>query len=123
MNEITVTGRKIKPGPGVSKLNPHLFVRGELAHPVRKPDALQALDRGAKVRGKRKGRVEVVVSIMSLRHREIDDDNLIAGAKPLRDAIAETLQTDDGDRRIRWEYGQFETRAEEGTIVMIWEVK
>lgn len=120
---VKITGRILTLSQAVKRLNPELFVDGKLSHPIRKPDALQTLDGGTKVRITGKGRVALIVGIISFRGREIDDDNLVAGAKPLRDAIAETLQTDDGDKRIRWEYSQVETRGNEETIVKFSEVR
>jgi hypothetical protein len=85
----------------------------------RQQPALPALDRGVQKRQKGKGGVEVVVTIIACRRVECDDDGAISAAKPLRDAIAHSLGMDDGDRRIRWEYGQCETRGAEGVIVKI----
>jgi len=60
----------------------------------------------------------VVVTMLSCRRRLLDDDNLAAGFKPLRDAIAQTLGIDDSDPRVRWEPRQIESKREE-TIVRI----
>lgn len=49
----------------------------------------------------------------------MDDDNAIAGLKPLRDAIARMFGLDDADSRIRFEYGQCRTDGDEGTIVKL----
>jgi hypothetical protein len=38
--------------------------------------------------------------------RDYDDDNLIAGAKAIRDAIAAWLRIDDGDPRVQYQYAQ-----------------
>ena len=38
--------------------------------------------------------------------RRMDDDNLVAGFKSLRDGIADRLGIDDGDRRVTWSYAQ-----------------
>jgi hypothetical protein len=81
--------------------------------------ALRPLDKGVQKRQKGKGGVQVVVSLVTCRCRELDDDGNVAALKPLRDAIAEVLQIDDGDRRIRFEYGQIESRSECGVIVKI----
>ena len=78
-----------------------------------------ALERPRPQREKRKGRVAVVVSIIACRARETDEDNFIAGTKWLKDSIAASLGLDDGDKRIRWEYGQAETRGEQGVIVKV----
>ena len=60
----------------------------------------------------------VVITMLSFRRRLLDDDNLAAGFKPLRDAIADTLGIDDGDPRVKWEPRQIESNREE-TIVRI----
>lgn len=49
----------------------------------------------------------------------IDDDNLTAGLKPLRDAVAESLGVDDGDPRVEWETEQVQTRASEFVLVRV----
>ena len=70
-------------------------------------------------RKKGKGIVEVVVTLIAVRKVEADDDNNSHSLKPARDIIAAELGLDDGDGRIRWEYGQCETRGQEGLIVKI----
>lgn len=77
------------------------------------------LDNPRAQRKKGKGIVACVVTLIAVRRRESDDDNNIASLKPLRDAIADTLGIDDGDGRLRWEYGQTESRGAEGVIVKI----
>ena len=49
-----------------------------------------------------------VVTITRVAPRQIrDSDNLVISAKALRDQLAEdVLRCDDGDPRVRWEYGQ-----------------
>lgn len=104
--------------------NPHLFGVGRLPHPVAQP-AAPALEsalpkRQAGARGGRRGDRRPAVTIVSFRRRLISDqDNLVAGAKALRDAIARWLNVDDADRVVRWEYGQVQTAGEEGTVVRI----
>ena len=69
---------------------------------------------------KRKGRAEGIrlrVLIISIRQRLLDDDNLCAGAKPLRDAIAARLGVDDADKRIKWEYQQLEWTGQPATLI------
>jgi hypothetical protein len=78
-----------------------------------------ALERPRPQREKRKGRVAVVVSLITCCQRAADDDNDAHSKKPIRDAIAESLGLDDGDSRIHWEHGQCETRGPEGVIVKI----
>lgn len=86
---------------------------------VTQPDALPALDAKPQNRPGRKGRVAIVVTITSHRRAELDDDNLIAGIKPLRDAIARSLALDDRDKRLRFEYRQIQTSGVTGTHVVI----
>ena len=81
--------------------------------------ALRPLDKGIQKRQKGKGSVAIVVSLLTCRRRELDDDGNVAALKPLRDAIAESLGLDDADKRIRFEYGHLETRTEQGVIVKI----
>lgn len=86
---------------------------------ITKQDALPALVHQPKVSRCRKGRVAIVVTITSYRHRELDEDNLIAGCKPLRDAIASSLALDDADKRLQFEYRQVVTTGTTGTHVVI----
>lgn len=49
----------------------------------------------------------VDVTITRIAPRELDDDNLRAGAKSVRDGITDALGLrDDRDRRLRWLYSQ-----------------
>lgn len=61
--------------------------------------------------------VVCVVSFVALLGRTLDDDNLIASLKPLRDAVAASLGIDDGDPRIRFQYEQLQTKGQEGVMV------
>jgi len=61
----------------------------------------------------------LVVSLIGLRRRTLDDDNFNGACKHLRDAIAASLGLDDGDKRITWQYQQLQTRGREGVLVHI----
>jgi len=61
----------------------------------------------------------VVISFVCFRSRPCDDDNLQFGCKWLRDAIANSLGIDDGDKRLRWQYQQLKTDGPEGVSVTI----
>lgn len=61
----------------------------------------------------------VVVSFVCFRVRPCDDDNLQFGCKWLRDAIANSLRIDDGDKRFKWQYQQLKTDGPEGVVVTI----
>lgn len=90
-----------------------------LGSPERKPDPLQALGDGQKVQPNCRNGLVVRIVLISIRRREIDDDNLASGFKHLRDCIAKTLGVDDRDKRVRWEYGCVLSRGPEQTIVKI----
>jgi hypothetical protein len=62
---------------------------------------------------------EVTVTLTAYLARRVDLDNLAGALKPLQDAVAGWLGIDDGDERLRWEYGQVETRGAEGVTVKI----
>ncbi len=66
-----------------------------------------------------RGPSRVVVSFICFRSRPCDDDNLQFGCKWLRDAIANSLGIDDGDKRFRWQYGQLQTNGPDGVTVTI----
>jgi hypothetical protein len=59
-----------------------------------------------------------------MRHRQIDDDNLAASYKHVRDAIADELTGHQfapgaADALIAWEYAQALTRGPQLTLVVV----
>lgn len=61
----------------------------------------------------------LVVTIVRVAPRKLDDDNLAISGKHVRDGIADYLGVDDGDPRITWRYeqaqgepGQYATRIQ-----------
>jgi hypothetical protein len=114
-DDLTAKGFYQQPDGSWSKRPPV----GAVAPSVSQQAPLRPLEQGVQVRQKGKGGVEVVVSLVGFRRKELDDDGFIYACKPLRDAIAATLGLDDGDRRIRFEYSQLETRGEQGVIVKV----
>ncbi len=87
---------------------------------VHKPEARLALVGKPHRAHHRKQRAVIRVSIISVRRRLIDSDNLVAGAKQIRDALAEKLESDDSEYSgIEWEYDQMTTRGTEGTLIRI----
>lgn len=73
---------------------------------------------GGRARPIARGRVQV--DLVAFVRRPLDDDNLTAGMKPLRDAVASTLGVDDGDPRIRFVVHQIPAGAgPEGTCIRI----
>ena len=101
------------------KLNPHLFGVGAVAGAQRERDPGQALDDKPPVQGGSQNRMAVRVSLIALRRRLLDGDNLQGGFKPLRDAVASSLGLDDADNVIAWEYHQMKCEGQEGAIVKI----
>ena len=61
----------------------------------------------------------LVVSLLGLRRRTLDDDNFVGACKHLRDAIAASIGIDDGDKRIKFQYQQLQTKGLEGVLVHI----
>lgn len=109
----------------VKKLNPALYGHhvDSVLPTKREQGEIPTLDRDLPAKPSRKKRVAVCVTLITCRHRLLNDDNNIAALKHLRDCIADSFQLDsadpDGDPRIRWQYAQCETRGETGTIVKI----
>lgn len=100
--------------------NPHLYPAvGGVAPEQRQQPAVSALEQIIQKRQKGKGSVEIYVTLISCRRRELDDDGNVAALKPLRDAIAASIGIDDGDGRIKFEYGQCEVHGEQGVIVKV----
>jgi hypothetical protein len=105
--------------PHHPKAKAHAEFMGGLGNTERKPDALPALVNREKTQRGRKARVDLCVKIVSVRQRDADSDNIIAGAKPLRDAIARQLGVDDGSKRIMWEYDILVSKGTPGTFVIL----
>jgi hypothetical protein len=78
-----------------------------------------ALLAGARdLRGKHERVGRVAMTRMSARM--LDDDNCVGSLKATRDAVAEWLGIDDGDRRISWSSGQEKTtRKGRGLVIRI----
>ncbi len=67
-----------------------------------------------------KSRVEIRVVLISFRRRLLDEhDSLAFSCKPLVDEIARTLELDDADPRLKWEYHQVKTTGITGCLVRI----
>ncbi|MCZ7635713.1 MAG: hypothetical protein M5U12_06525 [Verrucomicrobia bacterium] len=65
-------------------------------------------------------RYRPTVTLVVHRRRLLPDgDNLVAGCKHLRDAIAAWLGLDDADAQVAWEYAQVATGGAEGVVVSI----
>src|SRR6266853_274451 len=96
------------------------IIMGAVPHSQHQHDPGKALGHEIRRKEERKAGMGFRVTIVSFREKALDGDNLIAGAKFLRDAIAETIGLDDAEGSgIEWSYGQQLTRGEQGTIIMI----
>lgn len=92
---------------------------GSFSNRQREQTTVSALVPRPKAEPRRQERLGVVVTITSYRRRLLDEDNLIAGCKSLRDGIAASLGVDDADGRVKFECRQQQTDGAEGTLVMI----
>lgn len=101
-------------------------VREQSPRPLERPVQAQQGGEGSVGDGRTKPRNRVRkvdagirVTLIAVRQKRLDDDNLAGGFKALRDAIAESLGIDDGDDRIEWVYRQQVGPKPHGTIVTI----
>lgn len=116
-----VTGRELGFSQSTKARNPSLF-RGVGAVDTTKPqqDSRPALERQPRRHPSRTRRLACIVTLTRIGKGTLDGDNLQAAFKPLRDAIANTLELDDADSRIEWQYRQIGAgKAETGTIVKV----
>ena len=84
-----------------------------------KPTATQTLVGLRQKQQKSKRGLEVIVTLVAVRRHLLDDDNNTGSLKTIRDSVAKTIGIDDGDSRIKFEYGQSKTDGEEGVIVKV----
>lgn len=107
------------------RLNPDLFTPGAVGRleAPKHGQSAGALERKAPKERLRKGRPDegpgYCITLIGFITRRMDDDNLAHAFKPLRDAIADWIGIDDGSSRLRWEYGQVETRGQQGVSIKI----
>jgi hypothetical protein len=101
----------------IIKENPDVFRPVETKKPKSTP--APPLASGSQEHKGSTGGMEGVITFTAHLRRVLDDDNLAGSIKPLRDAIARSLGIDDGDKSVRWEYGQIETRGTEGVLVKL----
>jgi len=94
-----------------------------LGHTECQPVQVPALEQNPPHKRRRKARVCVLVEIIRFGRKRFDEDNLIAGGKPLRDAIARSLGTDDDDQRLCWRYDQVIGPGSTGTLIRIERIK
>lgn len=102
--------------PGVKKANPHL---AGMVPKEREPNPKPALVKDLPRQSGNRSSLAVSVLFVAMRHRLLDEDNLVAGFKHLRDVVSRTLGVDDADPRIQWRCSQCRTDGREGTVVVI----
>lgn len=122
-----VPSRYVETSPGVW-CHPSRIV-GAVAAPKPKPQSGGTLDQDLPGRcGGKAGLAggsdapsgrRIQVDLIAFLRRRCDDDNITAGCKPLRDAVAATLGVDDGDPRVTFAVHQVVGPGEEGTLVRI----
>lgn len=56
------------------------------------------------------------VLVTRVAPRKLDDDNLRAAAKSVRDGVADWIGIDDGDPRIEWRYEQERGKPKEYSV-------
>lgn len=102
------------------RLNPHLFGVGAVVTSQHQPHPGRALEQNSQRQQGRKSGVVYRVTLVSYRRRLVDaHDNLRHGFKPLTDSIAASLNLDDADKRIQWEFGQVKSSGKSGVAVKI----
>lgn len=120
MNDSRFIEEKFPISEATRRRNPQLFGLGQVEGPKPKLAPIQTLVDGVQKPAGSQGRVAICITIVQYRRRLLDGhDNLAYAVKPLVDAIAQSLGVDDGDKRLRWEYGQVQTAGEQGTSVKI----
>lgn len=107
------------PSESFKRRNPALYPMGGLAPAKREPSQKPALEQKPRARQGSKGGLVIRCAIITFRHRLLDDDNHVAGCKPLRDAVARMFGLDDADARITFTYSQHRSDGEQGTAVVI----
>ena len=121
MKEVKITGRKIGFSNDVLARSPELRdALGGLGASKPKQNPRPALEPKPRKHPSRTRRLEIIATLIRIGGSRLDPDNLATSFKPLQDAIANTLELDDGDSRIEWQYRQIGAgKAETGTIVKI----
>lgn len=119
--------------PATRRRNPDLFAVGAPQNPNHQSCGGNGLPRAAGIQAgvsgavsvgaaaRRPGKPRIRCTLVSYRRRLSPDasDALPRGFKHVRDAIAQSLGLDDADALIAWEYGQVQTRGQEGFCVRL----
>jgi len=119
--KVKVTGRELSFSKDVLARSPE--IRGLLgavdpAQPQRGPGP--ALVERTRISPSRTRRLACIVTLIRFGGHSLDSDNLATSFKPLQDAVASTLEIDDADHVVEWQYRQAPAgKGETGTIVKI----
>ena len=111
------TGDLSNASESFKKRNPHLYGLGGLEAGQPEPASIQTLAGKPSEHEQSEGCVEVCITFITLRARQLDSDNNVASIKPLRDAVCDSLGVDDADPRLTFNYHQIKTSGREGVIV------
>ena len=105
--------------PAVQRLNPHLFggaVDSRTASGAKPKRRRESENRGVETAAPSP---RLCITLVQYRRKLLDGhDSLAFAVKPTVDLITEHLGfTSDSDPRLRWQYGQVETKGKEGIMV------
>lgn len=92
-------------GPIPVRLASEANSRGKLREKISRKQAVKTAVRAALV-GVSPPPLPVVVRIIRVGGKRLDDDNLARACKAVRDMVAEHMGIDDADRRVRWVVAQ-----------------
>ena len=100
-----------KPLPSAANLREHWATKARRVQAQRRQVALYLAVSGAKVLPlihllARNESVRVTCTLTRIAPRKLDDDNLAAALKAIRDQVADVLGLDDGSPRWTWAYAQ-----------------
>jgi hypothetical protein len=100
--------------PSTANLREHHHAKARRAAALRQ----SALEISWQTIERAKQSLPIVVHLVRVAPRPLDDDNLSHAFKAFRDGIAERLGIDDRDPRVRYTYGQERGRPREVAVVV-----
>lgn len=119
MTDAEAIQQKHRLSEATKKRNPHLFAVAGLGSPEPQHREVQTLARSLPQQAERQESPRTCrVLIVRYGRKRLDDDNLVAAFKAVRDAIAENLGVDDGSEAITFDYRQIISKTT-GTHILI----
>lgn len=88
-------------GPVPVKLASEANARGKLRDKIVRKSAVKSAVR-ATLEGLSPPRLPVLVRLVRVGGKRLDDDNAVRSCKGVRDEVAKWLGVDDADRRVKW---------------------